>query len=332
MNLHTIVLHRIDKKAQERNPKLELGDKLLPISTREIECINNIKQAYYNKSNPIYGVFDSNTTSYPFQTMLRNYIDGKQEFLQFTSDAMKHLSTTINVPLATGGDVIFAHYSIQSEEFVMTLMLNSKKQYSVNNALGIEEILALNIEKIDVANVVNITRWNNRHETYLSFARGRKEVSQYFKNFIGCTDQTSAQQSSDAFKRAFLDYLLELDLDKQTQEGLRKDVYSYCDFQISRNEDISLHRISSMINPDEPELFQEFAASEKYSVSPLIKGHKKTLNLLNFYSYHTKELTIQFARKLKDETVFYDEKTNELRIKNVPDKLKRQLTSTEDEE
>lgn len=331
MELHSIIVHRLDKESHGI-ATITLRENLLPVSDRETEFVMNIKQVYYKKSNPNYGIFDANEVTYPFQTMLRTYIE-EQQFLKFTTTAMNHLLVVVNaVPQATGGYVVFAHYTFHNEEFVMTVMLNNKKQYNINDNLSIEEIFSLDIDKLDVANSVNITRWYNEEETYLSFARGRKDISNYFRRFIGCTDQTSAKESSESLKRAFLDYLPQLELDNQGEEDLRNRVLNYCYAQTRNNEDISLHHISSMISADEPNLFQEFAASETYRVSSLIKGHNKTLRTLKFYVYRSKKLTIEFDSGLVNESIFYNQETNELRITNLPDDLRRQFSNTVDEE
>ncbi len=331
MILHSLIVHRLDKESQGV-ATMTLRNNLLPVGDREIEFVTNIKQVYYNKSNPNYGIFDPNAVTFPFQTMLRTYIVDHR-FLQFTASAMNHLLGLINaVPQATGGYVVFAHYTFQNEEFVITVMLNNKKQYNINDTLSIEEILSLDIDKLDVANSVNITRWNNNEATYLSFARGRKDISNYFKRFIGCTDQTSAKESSESLKRAFLDYLPQLGFDTQEEEDLRNRVLNYCYAQTKRNEDISLHHISSMISAEEPDLFQVFASGEEYRVSSLIKGHNKTLKTLKFYVYRSKKLTIEFDSGLVNESIFYNRQTNELRITNLPDDLRRQFLNEEDPE
>jgi nucleoid-associated protein YejK len=246
---------------------------------------------------------------------------------------MNHLLGVIRgVQQATGGYVVFAHYTFQNEDFLMIVMLNNKKQYNINDDLSIDEIFSLDIEKLDVANSINITRWDAAEETYLSFARGRKDISNYFRRFIGCTDQTSAKQSSELLKGAFLDYVGELDLDNSEKEDLRNRVFNYCITQTRKKEDISLHHISSMIDEENPELFQEFASSEEYRVSPFVKGHSKTLKSLKFYVYRSKKLTIEFDSGLMNESIFYNEKRNELKIKNIPDELRNQLTNANDGE
>jgi nucleoid-associated protein YejK len=332
MNLNNIIVHKLNKEAQGK-ASLELRENYLPIGEREIEFVTNLKQAYYRKSNPNYGVFNGNAVAYPFQSLLRNYADDNSQFYQFTENAMSHLLGIINaVPQATGGYVVFAHYILQNEEFVIIVMLNNKKQYNINDNLSIEEIFSLDIDKLDVANFVNLTRWNEENETYLSFARGRKEISKYFKNFIGCTDQTSAKQSSQQLKSAFLDYIDTLKIDIEAKENLRNDIFNYCIGQVKRKEDISLGHISSTIDNEQPELFQEFASGELYRVSANVKGHIQTLKNLKFYTYKSKKLSISFDSGLVNESIFYNEQTNELRITDIPDDLRQQLTNSEIED
>lgn len=329
MALKNIIVHKIDKESQGI-AQLELRDSLLIIGDRESEFIENLKEVYYKKSNPIYGVFNSNSTAYPFQTLLGNFISDNSQFYNFTVEAMNLLYEIMNpIPQATGGYVVFANYEVSNEEFVITVMLNNKKQYGVSNNLSLEEIFSLDLEKLDVANFINLTRLQNDEETYLSFARGRKDVSNYFKNFIGCTDQISAKQSSLKLKTAFLDYLETLVITQEEKETLRNDVFNYCINQTKRKEDISLSHISSMINNEEPQLFQKFASGEDYGVSANIKGHRQTLKSLKYYSYKSKALSISFDSNLINERVFYNEDDNSLRITNIPDELKYQLIRTD---
>lgn len=332
MDLKAIVVHRLDKE-RNGNATVSLRDSLLPINETEQEFISSVNSVYYKKSNPTYGVFDPNTTSFPFQNMLRSYLENGDDFLKFSRNAMDHFRIVINdVTQATGGYVVFAHIET-SQEFVLTVMLNSKKQFNINDDLSIEEILSLDIEKLDVANFVNISKWEDEEDTYLSFARGRKDITNYFRRFIGCTDQSSAKQSSKRFKRAVLDYLNnELKIERDEIEDIRNQIFNYCTQKIKRKEDISLSHVSSMMDEENPKLFQEFAAREEYQVSPYVKGHKGTLKSLKFYVYRSKDLTIEFDSCLLNDRIAYDSNINELTIREVPDDLRQQILNMQTEE
>jgi len=123
MDLHSIIVHRLDKESQG-NATVTLRQNLISVGEKETEFVTNIKQVYYKKSYPNYGVFDTNTVAYPFQTMLRGYVDQQQEFLPFTSAAMNHLLGVINaIPQATGGYVVFC-----------TLYISKRAVYDDSNA------------------------------------------------------------------------------------------------------------------------------------------------------------------------------------------------------
>ncbi|WP_297334775.1 nucleoid-associated protein, partial [Flavobacterium sp.] len=326
--------HKLNKKANEA-ATIELADDSLMITEREISFIKSIKDAYYKKSNPIYGVFDDNRITFPYQSILDEYFQNTISFLEYSVLSMRHLLGTIDrVSPATGGYVVFAHYELnedddpnidEAEPYTMVVMLNDKIIYNVNNSLTLDELFGLDIEKIDVANLVNYNRWVSNEETYLSFARGRKDVSNYFRTFIGCTDQRSSYDSSKLLKKAVLDYLGTLDIDDDRKEEIRNSIFTYCISQTNSNQDISLDHVSSIIDNDNPERFSQFAAGENYRVSSSIKGNKKALKDLKYYVYKSKKLRLEFDSALVNDQIFYNSEDNTITITDVPDELQEQL-------
>ena len=324
MEIKGIIIHDL-KKDTGFNARKKAAKKPLTIKDKHKDFMTEVKEVYYKKSNPIYGVFDSASTSYPYQTFLDQYLKEEISFYHFTCQALDHFEKKINeITQATGGYILFCHFKT-TEEFMAVIVLNDKAIYIMDDEMDIDTNAALDIEKLDVANFSNCTKWDNNEDVYLSFTRGRKNVSNYFKEFIGCTDYTSAKESSEKLKKALGDYLLGQGMDKEKIEAVKSEVFSYCEKRMKDKDDISLSAISALINQDQPELFKEFAASEKYEVSSVFKGHP-TLKSLRYYSYKSQELTIVFDSKLLDKKVVYDSATNELLIKEVPDRLKAQLS------
>lgn len=291
--------------------------------------ISKAKDAYFNKSRPLYGIFDADTTNFPYQTLLKNYLDKKIDFLTFTGDAMTILKVEIQKKQqATGGYVCFAHYFVNESEYLMVSVLHNTKRFKISADLDIAEDFSVEIDKLDVANIVNITRWKNETEdTYLSFVKGKKNVSDYFRYFIGCTEYTDSKKDTEKFKSVFLNYINnELQLDKKKANRLKNDVYNYCLGQIQKKEEISIQYISSLINPEEPELFIKFSGNEDFQLNPLFQGEKQVLRNLKFVSYDSPELKIEFDTKLITERkIIYDKTKNHLLIKEIPNDLRIQL-------
>lgn len=325
MELHSLIVHKLEKEFNG-NPNLTLRPNVIPVGDRETEFVDNIREGYYKKTNRLYGVFDGNLAAYPFQTFLRGFCDGNHTFLEWSVSAMRHLEATVrDVPQATGGYVLFADYTHLNQRYAMTVVLNDQKAYNFTDELGVEEILSIAIDKLDVANAVNISKWDDGDERYLSFVKGRKDISDYFLRFIGCTTNIDAKRESQRFYLALRQFLDQQQIDGNQEERIRSDVYDYCHNQISRGEELSLTRISGIVNQEQPELFAEFAAGEEYGVSATFGGHKQTLKNLTYFTYTGRGLTIKFERGAWDDQVDFNADTNTLTIRNVPDALREQL-------
>ncbi len=324
MQVKNMVIHKLEKKQGEQ-AILTKAARQLPVTWVHQHFMSEVKGVYYNKSNPIYGSFDAARDSYPYQAFLCSYLSGNTSFYDFTIKAIVHFENIMNeVALATGGYVLFCHFTM-GEDFIAVIVLNDKESYIINDNLDVNANARLDIEKLDVANFTNCSKWNSGEDIYLSFTRGKKEISNYFRRFIGCTDYASARESSLHLKRAINDYLYQNGYDRQQTEGVKELIFAYCEQQMKDKTDIQLHYVAYLINQCEPEDFVQFASAEKYQVSAFFKGHN-TLKSLKYYSYHSKELTIIFDSKLLGNTVVYDDVKNNLLIKDVPDHLKCQLT------
>jgi len=74
-------------------------------------------------------------------------------------------------------------------------MLDKSDQLTVNDdSLGIEKLKTLDIDKIARGNTLNITRWLNNDDLYLSFIKDTRGISNYFIDYIGTTDITSSRK------------------------------------------------------------------------------------------------------------------------------------------
>lgn len=324
MDVKELVIHKLEKK-QLGNAKLVKAKKSLKVGEIHTNFMDEVKNVYFKKSNPTYGVFDKAVDSYPYQKFLQLYLDKKETFFKFTERAVEHFGEVINeIPQATGGYILFCHY-YTTDDFVATIVLNDKASYIVDETLDIKSNFQLDIEKLDVANFTNCSRWSSAEDVYLSFTKGKKEVSNYFKKFIGCTDFTSAKESSENLKKALADFFTDAGYEKKQVEEIKTKIFSHCEQKIRNKEDINIEVLSALIDETEPSKFKEFASAEKYQLSTTFRGHR-TLRSLKYYSYKSRDLTIEFDSKLLGKQVVYNEKNNNLLIKDIPEYLKDQLT------
>ena len=178
MELKKIILHQVIRENNE-DSTLNLSDHLLGINETTIEFMEGLVKSYTLK-NPTYGAFDADMTNNPFQTSVRDYFQNGN-FLEFSKKAMNTLKKAINTPNAKGGYVVFFHYEEKNENFIVTAMLENSTRFVVNDeSLDIEKLLGLDIDKVARANRINWQQWEGGKETYLSFIKGTRGVSNYF--------------------------------------------------------------------------------------------------------------------------------------------------------
>lgn len=326
MNVKKMVIHTLEKQVGYKSKLIQAPKELL-ITPLHQEFMDNVRGVYYKKSNPIYGIFNPAKDEFPYQSLLQGYLDGSIEFLDFTTKAIRHFQYVIDsVTQASGGYVLFCHFD-STEEFVATIMLNDKLSYMITDQMDLNQNSSLDIEKLDVANFTNCDKWANADDIYLSFTRGKKDVSQYFMRFIGCTNYTSAKETSENLKKALNDYLDAQGYSKDKKDKIKSSVFAYCENRMKAKQDLNLGFISSLVDHDEPHLFQEYASTEKYQISANFKGHK-TLRNLKYYGFKSEEFSIEFDSRLLGGQIKYDEKKNQLLVKDIPKELGIQLSRT----
>ena len=287
MELKNIVLHHI-KREENQVPTLNLSDHLLDKNDTTVnEFVEKLVKSFGSK-NPTYGEFQEDDTAYPFQNLVSDYRTD-DDFLKFSTESMKLLEKEIQVPHAKGGYVVFTHYKRNQTEFLITIMLDKSEQFTINdNSLDIRKLKTLDVDKLARANRVNINKWENSDDLYLSFIKGTRDLSSYFQKFIGNTDLTSSKKNSQNLKDAISKYMRKEDFNDAQKEEANQKISDYLLKQFQKEEDVEINAISAHINPENPNGFIEFVQSDdKIEVSGNYRLSQKT----DFNIFHRAKLT-----------------------------------------
>ena len=262
MEIKSIVLHQI-KREDNQTPSLNLSDHLLPNTDETvIDFVKSLVKSFSAKS-PTYGVFHEEANVYPFQTLVGEYLS-HNNFLDFSTQAMNHLSKEIQVPQAKGGYVVFVHYVQNSMDLLITIMLDKSEQFSVNDeSLDIRKLLTLNIDRLARANRLNITKWQSGDELYLAFIKGIRDVSGFFQKFIGNTDLTSSKVNSTNLKNALGKYMRDNSFDDERKELVNRNVGDYIGRQYELESDILLESVSAFIDQENPRAFVDYIEQQE---------------------------------------------------------------------
>lgn len=333
LDVKGIVIHQLNKSAGIRNVGFKKAKKALSIGDREKAFISKLNESYRKKSNPTYGIFgDGNPT---FKDLLENYLQ-TDKFYDFTVNAASHYKTTLeNTITATGGFLIFIDFFNQENDhrYLFILTITNKDGFVVSEEdLTLKDIKNLDLSKVDVACMINLSTWKNIEDgtdadskTYLSFIKGKKGISYYFMSFINCDNKTTNTESTKRLTRALDAYTKENNYDRKLTIEIKNLVFEHCTKCIKERKEIQLTTISALINPDDTTKFQEFAASEEYGVSEVIKGDSNQLRLIKYVKYRGEKYKLEFDKDLLGKDIFYNKQRNELTFKRVPDELTEQI-------
>jgi nucleoid-associated protein YejK len=331
INLKNIVIHQVVKEQGTRTD-LKIADKLLDISEKETMFVGQINKVYHQKSNPIYGIFGNEDET--FKNLIKKY-QNDNDFYLFSIDALKHYEKKLKTePASTGGFLIFAHFvnTDNNKENLLVLTANNKNGYVVNDNLTINDSKSLELNKIDVACIIDISKWqrieagiDKESKTYLSFVKGNKDISYYFMAFIDCDNKQTGSEASQRLVKAIDEFCKQKGYDRTTKVSKERDVYSYCEECMNNKREIQLSRVSSLLEPENPNEFQEFASDETYGVSAVISGDKSKIKYIKYTMFRNKDIVIEFDKKLLGKDVIYNSQKNELTFKNLPEELINQI-------
>ncbi|MCA0445164.1 MAG: nucleoid-associated protein [Bacteroidetes bacterium] len=320
LKIHNLIIHNILKKQFEKDVILKERQTEIVVGPKHEVFFEKILSIYYKKSNPAYGTFDGNITSYPFQTILSNFLAKSISFHEFTIKSLQHFTSKIKEETnATGGFFLIAYFTSQNQEFLATITLNNTTNYDIDEAsLDIIEKMILDIEKVDVANIVNINKWKAKEKTYLTFTKGRKDISEYFISFIGCTQLTDSKHFSQQLKSAFNDYLISESLSEDDKISRRMCLFEYLSQKTKERTEISIDEIANNLFPEKPTEFKDFILQEKYGITPAFRCDINTFKDYQYVYFKGKDLNFKFHRNLLfNQTISYNKTEKSLTIKNL---------------
>lgn len=335
--LNRIIMHKINKsgKAGEHGTT-KINEKLLNVGSSDIlQFAETISISYQKRTAKEYGKFKESPVP-TYQTALDKYLgeDTDDSFLEFTKDATNHLKDEMNRTTATGGYLIFADYQVK-DRFVMAVLLNNKAGFTVNEEeLLITMIKELNIDQIAMAGFMNISIYSgvDKNRRYMSFMRGKKDISEYFVNFMGANeDKETAKDTTKLFVKTLNDYLQikEYDTTHKTREeqisSKQMDIYNYCvNKKTIRDNSFTIEEVSHLLDPLEPKNFFEYVNGLDIELDNTIESiDKNQINKLKVFKYDGKGIRITFNRELYDRKEVYLSKNKQELIIKINDELKQ---------
>ncbi|HDS0956903.1 TPA: nucleoid-associated protein YejK [Pseudomonas putida] len=330
MPIRSCVIHHIDKKPDGNPAVLRHAANVLNESDAIENLLADLNDAYNAKQGKAWGYFHPESGAYPMSRWLREFLDGDKNFLDYTTEAVEHLTRLMEESnLSTGGHILFAHYQQGMTEYLAIALLHHSEGVAVSAELDVTPSRHLDLGQLHLAARINLSEWksNQNSKQYISFIKGKngKKISDYFRDFIGCQEGVDGPGETRTLLKAFSDFVESQDLPEESAREKTQSLVDYAATQIKLGEPVTLEELSSLIDEDRPKAFFEHIRNKDYGLSPEIPADKRTLNQFRRFTGRAEGLSISFEAHLLGDKVEYDEAAGTLIIKNLPTQLKDSL-------
>ncbi|RPE28321.1 nucleoid-associated protein [Acinetobacter sp. BIGb0102] len=340
MKLTHFIIHEIEKNNEKQNPtdlmpKLILdSDQEFPLDRAASITFSTRLRAKYTNSISGYGCIDKSENSI-FQLQLQDYRDGKIDFIKLSRLHVERLMTALSegqqLKWATGGLIVFLEYREADNTYLLVTMIKEKTAITFDrDNFNLEELLSIDMEKIHEGARIDIRKWENDQEPYVSFIKkSSKDVSDYFRDSINCDNYTSSTKYTKAIFEALKDYGVQQKWDKETKKAKKQLLQDHFVDAINKRTDngepiVYLKEISVILNQEEPESFYTYIRQSDIEISDEFQPDRATVRRWKRVTVKSGTINVTFdvADYESGNIVLTDE--GNFVISNVSEKAKQQ--------
>lgn len=327
-NIVNLIVHKLLKEAHG-NASIELRPggivNVTPTAQRLIEQLHKL---YSERAGKGYGKFDTDENNFPMSRYVRqHFIDNSINFLELTHLMMAHLQARADgEQLATGGYVLIAHVNNGATDFLLTVIVTEVMGTAINEGMEIVDSVHLDMSHLRVAGRINLTAWQAEEERYISFLKGRGEIANYFKKFLGCNDLLIARRETQKLMEGLDRFATNQHLDATARDSLFEHAYDYLDNLAQNNNPLSLDAFANNLWSNAPNELLAILADDSLELSDGFVPDRKVIKKLVKFKGVAARWKLEFDRDaLRCEDVRYNKDNNTLILSNVPEALRNDL-------
>lgn len=325
MQIHEAIIHQIEKERNGIAAPVVPRTTRLPIDERLNVIVKDILKIY-GRTVSGYGTFNPDRALHTFPALLDEYTSDREDFIVFTQTVSRLIrSKMAKLPLATGGYPLFLRFTNQGQDWVLIAMLKLKAGTGINqNTLDLSDTLSFDVSHLHEAVSVNIQKWHNDEQPYLSFVKKKssgQDVSHYFLDAIGCTDYTDSRVNTTTVLSALTEYCDAKELTPEQRSEARRRTYEYCEEKQKLGEPVNLSALSSRINDQEPDAFVDFVRLGQYEIGETFEPNRDVYKRLKRINGRVGNTNVSFdVVDIESGNIDIDN-LNNLIIRNIPGKL-----------
>ena len=247
--------------------------------------------------------------------------------------------------LSNGGYALFLRYTEAPNDFLLIAMLKLKPGAGIDeDSLALMATLSIDLDLLNEAARINLTRLQAREEPYLTFIKGARkkaEITEYFRDALSCMNYTNASEQTKQLIAAADDFVAQRDdlptdeLKQHEKLEARRRLY---DCLKANPSEVTLSTVAAAINPGEPEEFITFSKAvvdgeRKYRFDDRFKPDAKVTQTLRRIKGSIGTIRVSFdVDDVRSGTVAYDAAQDAIVIKRPPTGLRQEILDHVDDD
>lgn len=291
-------------------------EELIPPTDEESGFVEKVTKLFRkHQSGRIYGSFEADTNAYPFSRLLSDCVTNGGDFLSFSKDTAALLVARMKtIPAATGGYFFAARFNEDGEDILLILMLHQEQGHAIDDAtLTLKRSLNLQMQYLDLAARISISGWQAGRPEPVSLVRGRKEVSDYFKSFIGLHEPRTNTEGTQKLKN-FIEQWMEANTYSHSEkEEVRERVLDYA--KKRKDEPVELNVISTLVDPQRHEKF--FTEANEFGLGAEFHIDRRSLAPWVRVIYNDSDIKLNFAKRLLGKRVRFNKRDKTVFIRDI---------------
>jgi len=326
-NIVNLVVHKLIKDPHGV-ATIELAETPINVTPSAQRLIDHLHKLYAERPGKGYGKFEDDENNFPMSRFVReHFIDHATDFYALSQVMMQHLQFRAGQEqLATGGYVLISHVNNGVTDFLLVAIVTEVVGTAITEGLEIVDSVHLDMSNLRVAGRVNISAWQSDAERYVSFLKGRGEVANYFKQFLGCNDVLVALHETQKLVRGLESFATDHHLEPAARDQLFENAYNYLE-ELGRNSNpVSLDALANLLWPDSPDDLRTALAFEELQLSDGFVPDRRALKALVKFKGTSTHWKLEFERRgLRNGDIRYDQNNNQLILSNIPETLRMEL-------
>ncbi|WP_286965174.1 nucleoid-associated protein [Methylobacterium sp.] len=302
----------------------------LQVSPTIQRVIDDLTTLYGRRTSKSYGKFSADEDHFPTEKHLRAYIGVQpNDFTELTHKMMETLKAQAGYrSAATGGHVFFAHFEREDRHYLLIAIVNEKLGASMTSDLDVRDVRHLDMDGFRFAGRINMTGWSAGEERYIGFLKGKREVSEYFKEFLGCDTTVQNRRDTTELVDALMAFATNEGMDTPSKDDFLARAKLICERSARAQEELSFEALANELSPHDPERLMTALADPELRLNDGFVPDRRALGPLVKFKGKTPTWSIEFNRDaITRGNIRFNPEDNTLTLTGLPEDLSAQLRS-----